>query len=131
MPSVALVAVTVTVPAEFGATYVAVAAAWALKLPAVADHVTPSGSLVVAMRGIAWVTARPPRFGESETVMPPAERIVSDKLTVFDCCGFPESFTWNVSGVLVTETVGVPAIAPVAAFSCKFAGKLPPVRVQL
>ena len=64
-----------------------------LKLPADAVHVTPCGSLVEAVRDIDWVIVKPPRFGEIETVMVADALIVSDRLTVFDCAGLPESFT--------------------------------------
>lgn len=55
--STLLVAVIVIpAPAEFGATYVAVVAAFALKVPEVADHVTPApftSFVTVAVSGSA------------------------------------------------------------------------------
>ena len=49
----------------------------------------------MAVKANDWVIAKPPRFGESETVIPAAEIIVRDKLTDFDCCGLLESFTFT------------------------------------
>ena len=41
-----------------------------LKVPPLADHSTPMGSLVVAMTERVWLTARLPRFGEIVTLIP-------------------------------------------------------------
>jgi hypothetical protein len=43
----------------------------------------------------------------------------------------PESVTVKVSGVLLAVTVGVPVIAPVAAFKERTAGRAPLVRDQV
>ena len=57
--------------------------------------------------------------------------IVSVRLTDLVCCGLLESFTWKVSGVFVTLTVGVPAMAPVEALSKSPVGNVPLVRVHV
>jgi len=59
-----------------------------------------------------------------------AEEIVRVKLTDWEAAGVLESVTLNVSGVLATATVGVPVMAPVAAFRVKPAGRVPLVRDQ-
>src|SRR6516165_4456606 len=48
-----------------------------LKPPPLADHLTPNGSLVVAMTDRVWLTARPPRFGEIVPLMPCATPAVT------------------------------------------------------
>jgi len=58
--------------------------------------------------------------------MPTAvEEIVNISFTDLVTGGVLESATWNVRGVLVTVCVGVPVIAPVAAFNMRPAGNVP------
>ena len=65
-------------------------------------------------------------FGSEEVVITKgAEEIVRVKLTDWESAGVLESVTLNVSGVLATATVGVPVMAPVAAFRVNPAGKVP------
>ncbi len=56
---------------------------------------------------------------------------VSVKLTDRVRAGLLESVTLKVSGVLVTGAVGVPVMAPVAAFRVKPAGTVPLVSDQV
>jgi hypothetical protein len=51
--------------------------------------------------------------------------IVSPKYAVADCCGVLESVTWNVSGVNVPVTEGVPLSTPVEVLNVKPAGSVP------
>jgi hypothetical protein len=60
-----------------------------------------------------------------------AAAIVSESETDLLWTGLPESLTWKVSGVALTAAVGVPLMAPVAAFSDSPAGKVPLVNDQL
>jgi hypothetical protein len=60
-----------------------------------------------------------------------AEAIVSESETVLFWTGLLESLTLMVSGVALTAAVGVPLIAPVAAFSDSPAGNVPLVNDQL
>jgi hypothetical protein len=74
VPSATLVAVTVIAPAAPGATYVAVVVLCALKLPALADQVTPAlpTSLVTdAVNGSDCPRVSPPRFGVRLTLTVP------------------------------------------------------------
>lgn len=57
--------------------------------------------------------------------------IVNDRFTDLVCTGFPESVTVNVSAVALAVAVGVPAIAPVEAFSARPVGSVPDVSVQI
>jgi len=59
-----------------------------------------------------------------------AALMVSVRFTDFVCTGLLESVTVNVSGVALTVAVGVPAIAPVVAFSERPAGNVPDVTDQ-
>jgi hypothetical protein len=52
-------------------------------------------------------------------IIPSPAKAVSVRLTLFDSGGVKESATLNVKGVAVTGAVGVPVIAPVAAFNVK------------
>ena len=54
--------------------------------------------------------------------------IVSGSAMFALCTGELVSVTWKVSEAAVTVTVGVPEIAPVAAFSFRPAGNVPPIR---
>jgi hypothetical protein len=86
VPSATLVAVTVTTPAEFGATYVAAAVLCALKLPLDAVHVTPAlptSFVTVAVNGIACEIVNPPLLGPIVTLMLPADAAVV-ALAVFE-----------------------------------------------
>jgi hypothetical protein len=70
--SATLVAVTVTTPANVGATKVALVMLCALKDPLEVDHVTPAlpmSFVTAAVNGSAWVTVSPPRFGLIATLM--------------------------------------------------------------
>jgi hypothetical protein len=70
-------------------------------------------------------------FGSEEVVITrAAEEIVRVKLTDWEAAGVLESVTLNVSGVLATATVGVPVMAPVAAFRVNPVGKVPLVSDQ-
>ena len=53
------------------------------------------------------------------------------RLTLTAAAGLAESVTLKVSAVPALCTVGVPVMAPVAAFSCRPAGKAPLVSVQV
>ena len=53
------------------------------------------------------------------------EEIVNISLTDLLPAGVLESATWNVRAVFVTACVGVPVIAPVAAFNMRPAGNVP------
>jgi hypothetical protein len=57
--------------------------------------------------------------------------MVSVKDAVAVCGGVLESVTLNVSGVAVTNAVGVPATTPVEAFNVKPAGSVPEVNCQV
>jgi hypothetical protein len=59
------------------------------------------------------------------------EEIVNVSLTDLLPAGVLESATWNVRAALVTACVGVPVIAPVAAFNIRPGGKVPLVRVHI
>ena len=87
--------------------------------------------VMVAAKASSWVTTTPPRLGEMETLMFEAEPIDSVRLTVLVCCGVPESCTWKPSGVLLTETVGVPEMTPAVGLSDKPAGSVPLVKLQV
>ena len=53
------------------------------------------------------------------------EEIVNVILTDLLTGGVLESATWNVRAAFVTACVGVPVIAPVAAFNMRPAGSVP------
>lgn len=57
--------------------------------------------------------------------------IVSASVTGMFCVGLLESVTVNVSDALVALAVGVPLIAPVAAFRVRPAGSVPLVSAQV
>ena len=59
------------------------------------------------------------------------DEIVSVRLAVCVRAGLLESVTLKVSGVLVTDVVGVPVIAPVEALRVKPAGRVPLVSDQV
>lgn len=103
------------------------------KVPPVADHETALLEVsfaTVAETESVCVTARPARLGE--IVIPTeVEEIVNISLTDLLPAGVPESDTWNVRAALVTACVGVPVIAPVAAFNIRSAGSVPLVRDQV
>ena len=97
------------------------------KLPPVADHETAFWEVsfaTVAETESVCVTVRPARFGE---IVIPAEveEIVNISLTDLLPGGVLESTTWSVRAVFVTVCVGVPVIAPVAAFNIRPAGSVP------
>lgn len=75
-----------------------------------------------AIEGFAGVTAI-----DTSVAAP----IVSDKVALWVCAGLPEPVTLNVSDVLLTTCVGVPAMAPVEAFSFKPAGHVPLVKAHV
>ena len=58
-------------------------------------------------------------------IVPLSPAIVSVRLTDLLCAGLLESMTVNVSAVALAVAVGVPLIAPVAAFKVRPAGKEP------
>jgi hypothetical protein len=60
-----------------------------------------------------------------------AAAIVSESETDLFWTGLLESLTLKVSGVALTTAVGVPLMAPVAAFSDRPAGNVPLVNDQL
>ena len=94
------------------------------KVPLVMDHVygvVPPVAVSVAL----YATPTCPFGREVVATVRVAGVIVSVTLSVFVCCGLPESCTWNVNGVLVTAVVGVPVMAPVEAFKDKPAGSVP------
>jgi hypothetical protein len=97
------------------------------KLPPVADHETAFWDVsfaTVAETESVCVTVRPVRLGE--IVIPTeVEETVNISFTDLLAGGVLESATWNVRAVLVTACVGVPVIAPVAAFSIRPAGNVP------
>ena len=103
------------------------------KLPPVADHETAFWEVsfaTVPETESVCVTVSPARLGE--IVMPTdVEEIVNISLTDLLPAGVLESVTWNVGAVLVTACVGVPVIAPVAAFNMSPAGNVPLVRVHI
>jgi hypothetical protein len=67
-----------------------------------------------------------------EIVIPAeVEEIVKISLADLLPAGVLESATWNVRAALVAACVGVPAIAPVAAFNMSPAGNVPLVRDQV
>lgn len=78
-----------------------------------------------------YATPTCPLGREAVEIAKVVDAIVSVKLTLLDCMGLPESCTRNVTARLFAAAVGVPVIAPVDAFSCKPAGKVPLVVVQL
>ena len=61
----------------------------------------------------------------------PVGVIVSAKFALAFCAGLPESLTLNVKAVALADAVGVPVIAPVAAFNVSPEGSVPLVRVQV
>jgi hypothetical protein len=97
------------------------------KLPPVADHETAFWEVsfaTVPETASVCITVSPARLGE--IVMPTElEEIVNVSLTDLLPAGVLESATWNVRAVLVTACVGVPVIAPVAAFNVRPAGSVP------
>jgi hypothetical protein len=61
-----------------------------------------------------------------EIVIPTeVEETVNISFTDLLAGGVLESATWNVRAVFVTACVGVPVIAPVAAFNIRPAGNVP------
>jgi hypothetical protein len=56
--------------------------------------------------------------------------IERERLTELLCAGLLESVTVKVSGVALSDAVGVPLIKPVDAFSARPAGRVPLVNVQ-
>jgi len=82
-----LVAVTVVlVPGEFEATYVAVVVVCALKLPVVADHITPAAPtsfVTVAVKFNDCPSASPPRLGVNITLIAAPAVTVSPAATDF------------------------------------------------
>jgi len=103
------------------------------KLPPVADHETAFLDVsfaTVAETMSVCVTVRPASLGE--IVIPTeVEEIVNISLTDLLTAGVLESVTWNVRAVLVTVCVGVPVIAPVAAFNIRPVGNVPLVKVHM
>ena len=95
-----------------------------------ADQFTALPSVVFGVTDNVCVIVKPASFGATETVRLNDE-IVSVKFTVCVCAGLLESLTLKVSGVALTGAVGVPLIAPVAAFSDSPAGNVPLVNDQL
>jgi hypothetical protein len=57
--------------------------------------------------------------------------VVSVSAAVALCAGIPESVILKLSDAPDTAAVGVPVIAPVAAFSDNPAGNVPPVSDQV
>ena len=57
--------------------------------------------------------------------------VVSVSAAVTLCAGFPESVILKLSEVPDTAAVGVPVIAPVAAFNDSPEGNVPPVSDQV
>lgn len=92
-------------------------------------QVTPAASLVVAESDKLCVTVSPARFSDSDTESA-AELTVSVRFTEAFCTGLPESWTWKVSGVLLTTAPGTPVIAPVWAFKESPRGNVPDVTVH-
>lgn len=60
-----------------------------------------------------------------------AVSMVKVRFAVMFCLGLPESCTPNVSGVLFTDAVGVPVMAPVAALRESPAGSVPLAKDQV
>src|ERR1019366_5820479 len=60
-----------------------------------------------------------------------AGAIVSVRFVVAVCAGEPESVTLKLSGVAVTEAVGVPLMRPVDTSSVRPVGKVPAVNCQV
>jgi hypothetical protein len=56
---------------------------------------------------------------------------VRARVAVCVCAGLLESVTLKMSGAFVTACVGVPVMAPVAAFSVSAVGIVPLVRLQV
>lgn len=56
--------------------------------------------------------------------------IVRERFTDWFCVGLLASVTLKVSGVLATACVGVPVMAPVAAFRTSPVGRVPLVSAQ-
>jgi hypothetical protein len=97
------------------------------KLPPVADHETAFWEVsfaTVPETESVCVTVRPARLGEI-AIPAEVEEIVNISLTDLLPAGVLESATWNVRAVFVTACVGVPVIAPVAAFNMRPAGNVP------
>ena len=97
------------------------------KVPPVADHETAFWEVsfaTVAETESVWVTVSPARLGEI-AIPAEVEEIVNISLTDLLPAGVLESATWNVRAVFVTACVGVPVIAPVAAFNMRPAGNVP------
>ena len=101
-----------------------------LQLEPLAAQLTPALSLVVGVIDKFCLMARPACFGESETEIA-NETIVNETLTDLLWVGLLESVTVKVSEVALAVAVGVPAIAPVAAFRVRPAGSVPEVNDQL
>ena len=78
----------------------------------VSVQLTPAASLVVAETGSVWLIASAARAGAIDTLMAPAELMVSNSVVDCDCAGLLESVTLKVSGVPEAVAVGVPVIAP-------------------
>ena len=89
------------------------------------DQFTPALSLVAGVRDRDCATVIPAFCGETETEMPVEELIVNARFTDFVCTGRLESLTLKVSEVALAVAVGVPVIAPVAAFSVRPVGNPP------
>ena len=97
------------------------------KLPPVADHETAFWEVsfaTVPETESVCVTVRPARLGEI-AIPAEVEEIVNISLTDLLPAGVLESATWNVRAVFVTACVGVPVIAPVAAFNMRPTGNVP------
>jgi hypothetical protein len=102
------------------------------KVPLVSDHVY--GAVPPVAPKVAEYALPTCPFAKEVVVIErslgAAAVIVSARLTLLVGAGLLASVTLNVSGMLLTATVGVPLIAPVAAFSDKPAGNAPAVGDQ-
>jgi hypothetical protein len=72
-----------------------------------------------------------PLGSEVVVIVRGTREMVRVRATVFVDAGLLESVTMNVSGVLVTTTVGVPEIVPADEFRDNPAGRAPELRDQV
>ena len=100
-------------------------------LSAATNRRFPAPVEVIFSAGQAGAHVRPGNISLCTAVMVPlSPAIVSVRLTDLLCTGMLESVTVNVSAVALAAAVGVPLIAPVAAFKVRPAGSVPLVRLH-
>jgi hypothetical protein len=101
-------------------------------LSAATNRRFPAPVAVIFSEGQVGAHVRPGNISLCTAVIVPlSPTIVRVRLTDLLCAGLLESVTINVSAMALAVAVGVPLIAPVAAFKVRPAGSVPLVKDQV